>query len=113
MSSINQLSFNSSPSGKEILYNQMKQLLEEYNVHAEEEKRVFEAVKKTLDDEHKAALAQIEAVHYNNQIKMHKKMEAVLSKMQDQFALLETEEDELRKFTEGLTMFMMDMKKTK
>ena len=110
--SSNQLSYCSSPSGKEILYNQMKQLLEEYYVHAEAEKKFYEALKKTLDDEHKATMAQIEAAEYNKQIKMHKKMEIVLSKMQEQLALLETEEEELRKFTEGLTMFMMDMKKT-
>ena len=91
----------------------MRQLIDEYNVHVEEEKKVYEAVKKTLEDQYKRTLEELETVQYHKQLKMHKKMETIMSKMQSQFAMLETEEDELKKFTEGLTMFMMDMKKTK
>jgi len=105
-----ELNYLGKPTGREILTSKLEKMIHIYNAHVEEDKKVLEATKILVQGECDLLLKDIETQFYDKQVATHKKMESLMIKMQQEITSMEPTEDELRKFSDGLSMFATDMK---
>jgi len=113
MCSTEELSYLGKPTGREILTSKLEKMIHVYNDHVEEEKRVLEGSKNLIQEECDRLIKDLETRFYEKQVVTHKKMESLMLRMQQEINSLEPTEDELKKFSDGLSMLATDMKSVK
>ena len=105
-----EMSFSSSPSGREILTAKAENVIAEYNKCVEEDELKLEMIKKAVKDMSDMVIKSLEEEMYNKQMKMNEKMQDILTNINTKLESLESEEEELKNFSAGLAMFMGDVK---
>ena len=91
------LSYNSKPSGMEILASKLKNIIFEYNFQLEEKIQLLDNLKMTIRNECQQLIENVEDRFHNKQIAKFKKMQAMKLMIQEEIDLLELKEAELRK----------------
>ena len=105
-----ELSFNSTPTGREVLTAKAEQVIAEYNKCVEEDENQLEMIKKAVQDMSEMVIRTLEEKMYTKQMKMNEKMQEMILEINTQLEVLEGQEEELKNFSAGLAMFMGDLK---
>ena len=105
-----ELSFNSTPTGREVLTAKAEQVIAEYNKCVEEDENQLEMIKKAVKDMSEMVIRTLEEKMYTKQMKMNEKMQEMILEINTQLEVLEGQEEELKNFSAGLAMFMGDLK---
>ena len=104
------ISFSSSPSGREVLTTKAEKVIAEYNKCVEEDENKIEMAKKAIKDMADMVIRNLEEEMYKKQMKMNEKMQEILININTKLEALESQEEELQNFSAGLAMFMGDLK---
>ena len=105
-----ELSFNSTPTGREVLTAKAEQVIAEYNKCVEEDETQLEMIKKSVQDMSEMVIRTLEEKMYTKQMKMNENMQEMILEINTQLEVLEGQEEELNNFSAGLAMFMGDLK---
>ena len=105
-----ELSFNSTPTGREVLTAKAEQVIAEYNKCVEDDENQLEMIKKAVQDMSDMVIRTLEEKMYIKQMKMNEKMQEMILEINTQLEVLEGQEEELKNFSAGLAMFMGDLK---
>ena len=105
-----ELSFNSTPTGREVLTAKAEQVIAEYNKCVEEDETQLEMIKKSVQDMSEMVIRTLEEKMYTKQMKMNENMQEMILEINTQLEVLEGQEEELKNFSAGLAMFMGDLK---
>ena len=105
-----EISFSSSPSGREVLTAKAEKVVAEYNKCVEEDEHKIEMAKKAVQDMADLVIKNLEEEMYKKQMKMNENMQEILTNINTKLETLEGEEEELKNFSAGLAMFMGDLK---
>ena len=109
-SSVVEMNFSSSPSGREILTAKAENVIAEYNKCVEEDEFKLETIKKAVKDMADMVIKSLEEEMYKKQMNMNEKMQEILANINTELESLESQEEELKNFSAGLAMFMGDVK---
>ena len=101
-----ELSFNSTPTGREVLTAKAEQVIAEYNKCVEEDETQLEMIKKSVQDMSEMVIRTLEEKMYTKQMKMNENMQEMILEINTQLEVLEGQEEELKNFSAGLAMFM-------
>ena len=104
------MNFSSSPSGRELLTAKAEQVIAEYNKCVEEDEVKLETIKKAVQDMTDMVNKNLEEQMYSKQMKMNENMQEILTNINTKLETLEVQEEELKNFSAGLSMFMGDVK---
>ena len=105
-----EISFSSSPSGREVLTTKAEKVIAEYNKCVEEDENKIEMAKKAIKDMADMVIKNLEEEMYKKQTKMNENMQEMLTNINTKLETLEGQEEELKSFSAGLAMFMGDLK---
>ena len=105
-----ELNFSSSPSGRELLTAKAEQVIAEYNKCVEEDEVKLETIKKAVQDMTDMVIKNLEEQMYSKQMQMNENMQEILTNINTKLETLEVQEEELKNFSAGLSMFMGDVK---
>ena len=108
-----EMNFNSSPSGREILMIKAEESIAEYNKCLEDDEKQLEIVKNTIRSATETLIRQLEEEIFKKHTRMNQQMEKLIGEINDQMAKVEAQEEELKNFAAGLSMFIGDIKQEK
>ena len=78
-------SYNSNPSGWEILNSKLETIIADYNKQAEEEAKVVAEEKKAIQDMAEDMIRRLEQVSHQRQVDMLANMKQMTEKIKDQY----------------------------
>ena len=109
MSSNSELSYAGNPSGKDILGAKAQKIIEDYQAHTVAEANLCEDLVKGIETWASNTIKTIKEASYQKQVMLHEKMQDLMNQINIGLAETEKEEDELRKFSDALHQFTMDV----
>ena len=104
-----QLSFSGSPCGSEILKDRVEKLIHAFNSTMEESQQRTEILKKTVMREAATLVAKYEEAQAKKMEKVTERMNTLIENLGSDLKKMETEEEELKKFSSSLGLFFKDM----
>ena len=78
-------SYNSNPSGWEILNSKLETIIADYNKQVEEEAKVVAEQKKAIQEMAEAMIRRLEQVSHQRQVDMLANMKKMTEKIKDQY----------------------------
>ena len=105
-----EMNFNSLPSGREVLMTKAEKVIFDYNKCVEKEEKQLEEIKKAVQEMSEMLIRTLEEKMYQKQMKMNEKMQDMILEINTKLEDLEEQEEELKNFSAGLSMFMGDLK---
>ena len=104
-----QLSFSGSPRGSEILKDRVEKLINAFNSIMEESQQRTEMVKQTVMREASGLVSKYEEDQAKKMEEVTEKMNALIENLSSDLEKMEIKEEELKKFSSSLGLFVKDM----
>merc|ERR1712059_124089 len=105
-----ELSFTSSPTGREVLLARAQEVIEAYNTAVEQQEGAVEEVRKMVLDQAELLIARFVENMENKRSLMNKEMQSMINEINQELSDLGPQEEELLNFSSGLGLLMKEMK---
>jgi len=103
-------SFNSNPSGREILVSRAEKLMEEYHGKVAKDEEEIGKKKEMIQAAADQMIMKLEEGNYQARVNLQTTISGIFQELQQHLEMIEPVEEELASFTAGLEMFFKDIK---